>query len=106
MSLIKEKNKLMDAISILHKTYGGFEGIPEKSCSYFKKYKECRHLKEEISEYNSEEMSDLKEALAELWCEEREIRQQVIPIILVAYNKTKEVVGNYLCEIDLNNYMM
>lgn len=106
MSLTEEKRKLTAEIFSLHAVHGGFEEKSRESSSYFKKYTECKHLEEDISEYSSEEMTDFREMLLELWRDENDMKQQIIPVMLVSYNKTKEVTGNYLAEIDLNNYMM
>ncbi len=106
MSLTDEKKRLYEAAVKLSDAYGGSEETGGKAGSYFKSYESCKHMNEAISEYTSEELSDFRKMINELWADEEEIRKSIMPVMLVAYNKTKNHTDNYLEEISLINYMM
>ena len=106
MSLTDEKKRLYEVSMKLSDEYGGFEVIDKKTDSYFKAYGSCKHLDENISAYASDELSDLRNMINELWADEQELKKNVMPIMLMAYNKTKNHTDNYLEEISLINYMM
>ena len=106
MSLTDEKKRLKEAAIKLSPLYGTFEKTDEADSSYYKEYASCKHFDTDISCYTSDEISDLRSMLLQLWDEDEELKKAVIPILLAAYVKTKDSTENYLEEIDLMNYML
>ena len=82
-----------------------FEEIDPSADTYFKDYKACRHLGSPLAVYDSQELSQMREMLGEIWGDDP-VKKACIPVMLAAYRKTREDQENHLPEIDLHNYMM
>lgn len=106
MSLTSEKARLYEAAARLCGSYEASCRADDTAASYFRPYEACRHDGGPLTAYESDEMLDLREALNELWADEDYLRRAVVPILLMAYDKTRDSTDGHLEELDLMNYMM
>lgn len=104
MNLIKEKERLFEIASNSDDKIT-FETINRELKSYYIPYNHSKHTDSVLEYYESQELSDIQKRLESLWSSNESL-SAIIPIILIAYKKSRTVDTNYLREIEVHNYMM
>ena len=101
--LYDEKKKIYD-LSSNNKIGYVFPVIDNNVASYYIPYAKSKHLDSVLSTYGSEELSEFKTNLSELWMENYlDVYKR---IIVACYFKTMDVNKKLVEDVDLYNYMI